>query len=155
MNSAAVFRRTPVSAVTPEAWNEFLDVNLRSAFFCAQAAVRVMARRGGHIVNITDAAVARPLPGFVPYAVSKAGLAALTTGLAAALRGRHIAVNAVAPGLVLRPRGFPVARWRALTHDRVVSVADVTAAVVFFATCPPAITGQTVAVEGTGRPSAV
>ena len=153
VNSAAVFRRTPVSAVTPETWNEFLDVNLRSAFFCAQAAARAMGRRGGHIVNITDAAIARPLPGFVPYAVSKAGLAALTTGLAAALRRRRIAVNAVAPGLVLRPRGFPVARWRVLTRDRVVSVDDVTAAVVFFATCPAAVTGQTVAVEGTARPT--
>jgi pteridine reductase len=150
VNSAAVFRRTPVSAVTPETWNEFLDLNLRSAFFCAQAAARAMGRRGGHIVNITDAAVAKPLPGFVPYAVSKAGLGALTIGLAAALRSRRVAVNAVAPGLVLRKRGFPVARWRALTRDRVVSVADVTAAVVFFATCPPAITGQTVAIEGTG-----
>jgi NAD(P)-dependent dehydrogenase (short-subunit alcohol dehydrogenase family) len=152
VNSAAVFRRTPVSSVTPEAWNQFLDVNLRGAFFCARAAARAMGRRGGHIVNITDAAVTRPMPGFVPYAVSKAGLAALTTGLAAAWRSRGIAVNAVAPGLVLRPRGFPLARWRALTRDRVVDPRDVTAVVVFLATCPRALTGQTIAVEGSAPP---
>ena len=148
VNSAAIFRRTPVSTVTPETWDEFLDVNLRSAFFCAQAAARAMGRRGGHIVNVTDAAAARPMPGFVPYAVSKAGLAAMTAGLAAAWRRQGIAVNAVAPGLVLRPRGFSLARWRAMTRDRVVDLEDVTAAVVFLATCPRALTGQTIAVEG-------
>jgi NAD(P)-dependent dehydrogenase (short-subunit alcohol dehydrogenase family) len=149
VNSAAVFRRTPVSSITPDAWNEFLDVNLRGPFFCALAAARAMGRRGGHIVNITDAAATRPMPSFVPYAVSKAGLAALTTGLAAAWRSRGIAVNAVAPGLVLRPRGFPLARWRRLTRNRVVDPAEVAAAVVFLATCSRALTGQTIAVDGT------
>lgn len=152
VNSAAVFRRTPVSSITPDAWNEFLDVNLRAPFFCALAAARAMGRRGGHIVNVTDAAATRPMPSFVPYAVSKAGLAAVTTGLAAAWRSRGIAVNAVAPGLVLRPRGFPLARWRTLTRDRVVDPAEVAAAVVFLATCPRALTGQIIAVEGTARP---
>ena len=42
VNNAAVFRRTPVSAVTPEAWDEFLELNLRSAFFCSQAAARAI-----------------------------------------------------------------------------------------------------------------
>ncbi|MBI1734060.1 MAG: SDR family oxidoreductase [Candidatus Rokubacteria bacterium] len=148
VNNAAVFRRTPFLAVTAKTYDEFLDVNLRGAFFCAQAAARAMGRRGGHIVNVGDAAIARPLPALLPYAIGKAGLAALTAGLAAALSPRGIAVNAVAPGPVLRPRGYPLARWRKVTGDRVVDVADVAAAVVFLATCPPGITGQTIAVDG-------
>ena len=148
VNNAAVFRRTPFLGVTPATYDEFLDVNLRGAFFCAQAAARAMARRGGHIVNVGDAAIARPMPALLPYAVGKAGLAALTVGLAAALSSRGIAVNAVAPGPVFRPRGYPLARWRRVTRNRVVDVADVAAAVVFLATCSRGITGQTIAVEG-------
>jgi NAD(P)-dependent dehydrogenase (short-subunit alcohol dehydrogenase family) len=148
VNNAAIFRRTAFLAVTPDTYDEFLDLNLRGAFFCAQAAVRVMGRGGGHIVNVGDAAVARPLPALLPYAMSKAGLTAFTSGLAAALAPRGIAVNAVAPGPVLRPPGYPLARWRRVTRDRVVELDDVAAAVVFLATCPPGITGQTVAVEG-------
>jgi NAD(P)-dependent dehydrogenase (short-subunit alcohol dehydrogenase family) len=148
VNNAAVFRRTPFLAVTPGTWDEFLDVNLRGPFFCAQAAARLMGRRGGHIVNVGDAAIARPLPALLPYASAKAGLAALTTGLAAALAPRGIAVNAVAPGPVFRPRGYPLARWRRVTRGRVVDVEDVASAVVFLATCSPGITGQTIALDG-------
>jgi pteridine reductase len=148
VNNAAVFRRTPFLTVTAETYDEFLDVNLRGAFFCAQAAARVMGRRGGHIVNVADAATARPMPSFLPYALSKVALETLTSGLAVALRARGIAVNAVAPGPVLRPRGFSAARWRRLIRDRVVPIEDVAAAVVFLATCPRGITGQTLAVEG-------
>jgi NAD(P)-dependent dehydrogenase (short-subunit alcohol dehydrogenase family) len=147
VNNAGMFRRTPFLTVTPETYDAFLDVNLRAAFFGAQAAASAMRRRGGHIVNIADAAVMRPMPGFIPYAVSKAAHAALTMHLSAALRRYGIAVNAVAPGLVLRPRGFPVDRWRRLTRGRTVPVEDVTTAVVRLSTCPAAYTGRVVSVD--------
>ena len=147
VNNAGVFRRTPFLTVTPPTYDMFLNVNLRAAFFCAQAAARAMRRRGGHIVNIADAAVRRPMPGFVPYAVSKAAHAALTLHMSAALRRYGIAVNAVAPGLVLRPRGFPIDRWRRLTRGRAVAVEDVVAAVVRLSTCPAAYTGRVITVE--------
>lgn len=148
VNSAGVFRRTPFGGVTPAVYDELLAVNLRAAFFCAQAAARLMGRRGGHIVNVTDAAAARPMSAFLPYALSKAALGTLTAGLAAALRPRGIAVNAVAPGAVLRPRGFPLARWQRLARRHGARVEDVTAAVVLLATCAPSITGQTLVLEG-------
>jgi hypothetical protein len=56
-------------------------------------------------------------------------------------------VNCVAPGAVLRPPGFPLARWKRLTRGRVVRVDEVAAAVVYFATCPPAVTGRVRRVE--------
>jgi NAD(P)-dependent dehydrogenase (short-subunit alcohol dehydrogenase family) len=147
VNNAAIFRRTPFLRVTPGAYDEFLDVNLRGAFFCAQAAALAMGRRGGHIVNVGDAAITRALPALLPYAIAKAGLGAFTAGLAAALASRGIAVNAVAPGPVLRPRGYPIARWRRVTRGRVVELDDVVDAVLYLATCPRGITGQTIAVE--------
>ena len=148
VNNAARFERTPFLATTPAQYDRLLDLNLRGAFFASQAAAWAMARRGGRIVNIGDAGVDRAWPGYIPYTLSKAGIAALTRGLAAALRPRRIAVNCVAPGAVLRPRGFPLARWKTLSRGRGGGVAAVAAAVVFFATCPPQVTGRILQVHG-------
>ena len=143
-----MFARTPFAAVTPAAYDRFLDLNLRGAFFCAQAAAAIMGRRGGSIVNIGDVATRKVWPGYIPYTLSKAGLVALTRGLAVALRPQRIAVNCVAPGAVLRPESFSLARWKAVTRGHEGSVEDVAAAVVFFATCPSYITGQILGVDG-------
>jgi len=148
VNSAARYERAPFTATTPAQYDRLLDLNLRGVFFCSQAATRLMRRRGGHIVNIGDGAAGRARPDYIPYTLSKVGIETLTRGLAAALRSRGIAVNCVAPGTVLRPASFPRARWMKLTRGREESVADVAAAVVFFATCPRYITGQTLAVDG-------
>src|SRR5262245_4009493 len=148
VNSAAVFGSAPFPEVTPATYDRFLNVNLRGAFFAAQAAARLMARSGGAIVNTGDAATGSAWPGHLPYALSKAGIVALTRGLASALRRQRIAVNCVAPGAVLRPESLSVARWKALTRGREGSADDVAAAVVFFATCPPYITGQVLRVDG-------
>ena len=73
-------------------------------------------RRGGAIVNIGDVATRKAWLGHIPYTLSKAGMVALTRGLAVALRPQRIAVNCVAPGAVLRPESFSLARWRAVTR---------------------------------------
>jgi len=65
-----------------------------------------MGSRGGRIINLADVGATRAWPGYIPYAISKAGVVMLTRGLAAALAPR-IQVNAVAPGAVLLPRIFP------------------------------------------------
>lgn len=150
VNNAALFIRTPLPRVTPAQWDALFDLNVRAVFFCSQAAARVM-RAGGHIVNIGDVGADRSWPGYVPYTVSKAAVAALTRALGAAWRSRGIAVNCVAPGPVLRPPGFPLARWRAVTRGRPVPREAVAAAVVHFATCPTRVTGRVRHVRG-GRP---
>lgn len=147
VNSAALFYRTPLASATRAQWDQLLDLNLRAAFFCTQAAAARMTR-GGHVVNVGDVITRLARPGWAAYTASKAGLEALTRALAAELRAQRIAVNCVAPGAVLKPDWLPPARWRAITRGHAGSVADVTAAVVFFATCPPYITGQVLAVDG-------
>src|SRR5262249_22673975 len=146
VNGAAVFERTPLAATTPARFDRLLDVNLRGVFFASQTAAALMPR-GGHIVNVGDAGADRAWPGYIPHTISKAGVAALTRGFAAALRPRGITVNCVAPGNVLRPVGFPLSRWKALTRGHEVSPEEVAAAVLFFATCPPNVTGQVLTVD--------
>jgi NAD(P)-dependent dehydrogenase (short-subunit alcohol dehydrogenase family) len=151
VNSAAVFVRTPLPTATPVQFDRIMAVNLRAPFLCAQAAARAMRRRGGRIINIADVGAVRPWPGYIPYCASKAGVIALTKGLAAAL-APQIQVNAVAPGVVLLPAGFPRDAARRLARrvpmKRHGTPEDVAAAVRFFATCPDYITGQVLFVDG-------
>lgn len=147
INNAAVFVRTPFATTSPRHFDRIVGLNLRGPFFCAQAAAALM-KDGGHIVNIGDAGAGQAWPGYIPYTLSKSGVLALTRSLAAALAPRRIAVNCVSPGAVLRPVGFPRARWAALTGGRADAVGDVAAAVVRFATCPPSLTGRIVNVDG-------
>jgi NAD(P)-dependent dehydrogenase (short-subunit alcohol dehydrogenase family) len=151
VNNAALFFRTPVLTTTIVQFDRLLAVNLRAPFFLSQAAARAMGRRGGRIINIADVGAVRAWAGYVPYGISKAGVLMLTRGLAAALAPR-IQVNAVAPGVVLLPEGFPRVSERRLTaripmgrHGR---PADVAQAVRFFATCSDYITGQVLFVDG-------
>ncbi len=77
-----------------------LDVNLFGVVACCRSAIPEMAR-GGAIVNISSAAATLGSPGtYVHYAAAKAGVEALTVGLAKELGPRGIRVNAVAPGTV-------------------------------------------------------
>src|SRR6185503_8739894 len=59
VNNAALFTRTPFTTTTPAQFDRIIAVNLRGAFFCAQAAARAMDRRGGRIVNIADVGAVR------------------------------------------------------------------------------------------------
>src|SRR2546422_1978337 len=102
VNSAGVMREQRVEDVTPEGWDETLDLNLRAYFFVAQGAIPHLRRTKGRIVNLADEAAFEVWPGYVPHCVSKAGVVMLTKGLARVL-APDITVNAVAPGAVLPP----------------------------------------------------
>jgi glucose 1-dehydrogenase len=80
-----------------------IDVNLTGAVICARAAAAAMSTdrggQGGVIVNVSSSAATTGAPGeYVHYAAAKAGVDALTVGLAKELAGVGIRVNAVSPG---------------------------------------------------------
>src|SRR3990172_571083 len=106
INNAAIFSRTPWAALDEAAWDQAIDVNLKGPFLFAKAAGdRMKAQGSGKIVNIADWAGERTYRHYLPYCVSKAGVVALTKGLALEL-APHVQVNAVAPGPVLLPEGM-------------------------------------------------
>ena len=147
VNSAAGFLRTPLAAAAAAEWSALLAVNVIAPLTCTQAAVGRM-RAAGHVVNVGDAWARTAPAGWSAYAASKTALETLTRALAAELRPRGIAVNCVAPGPVLKPARLAPARWRAITRGRAARPADVVAAVIRFATCPPAVTGRVRTVTG-------
>lgn len=92
---------TPVGAV-----RRVLDVNLLGTVLCSRYAVPLLSSRregrGGAIVNISSAAATTGAPHeYVHYAAAKAGVEALTIGLAKELAEDGIRVNAVAPGTIM------------------------------------------------------
>lgn len=91
---------TPVDVI-----RNVIDVNLVGVVMCAREAVRAMSTRrggrGGAVVNISSAAATLGSPHeYVHYAAAKAGVEALTMGLAKEVADDGIRVNAVAPGIV-------------------------------------------------------
>jgi pteridine reductase len=150
VNSAAIMMRTPLDTVTPAQWDEVFALNLRAPFFLSVAAARAMGERGGAIVNISDHMGFESWPAFVPHAVSKAGIAAMTRALAGALAPR-VRVNAVAPGAVLAPEGWDSAAQARYSADtplaRIGTPDDVVAAVRYLISATY-VTGETLFVDG-------
>jgi NAD(P)-dependent dehydrogenase (short-subunit alcohol dehydrogenase family) len=108
VNNAGVFERRPALEMEEGEWDRLLDVNLKGAFFCAQAAARIMRERGqgGAIVNVaSDAAWSGGINPCAHYAASKAGMVSITRSLARELAPHRIRVNAVAPGLITTDMG--------------------------------------------------
>jgi NAD(P)-dependent dehydrogenase (short-subunit alcohol dehydrogenase family) len=100
INNAGVFIPGNPDEMTEEEWDLTLNTNLKGAFFCAQAAGRVMRSRGhGKIINISSVSGSRatPIPLSASYDASKGGLENLTRALAVAWARYRINVNAIAP----------------------------------------------------------
>jgi NAD(P)-dependent dehydrogenase (short-subunit alcohol dehydrogenase family) len=155
INMASVYTAVPLDQTDERVWDTVLSVDLRASFLCARAAVPHMRRAGGgRIINFSDwvAASGRPrYPGYLPYYVGKAGVMALTEGLALEVAADQILVNAIAPGPIVPPPGTsdeekqnveaatPLGRWggeQAIVH-----------AVVFLLETD-FVTGETIRVDG-------
>jgi pteridine reductase len=151
VNSAAIMERQPTLEITPDDWSRVIDTNLRGPFFMAQRAAQwMMTTAGGVIVNIADLSALHPWPSYLTHTISKSGLVAMTQGLALAL-APSIRVNAVAPGMVLKPAEWSDERWAkliaALPLQRGGTPQDVAEAVLY---CVRSdfITGQTIVLDG-------
>ena len=84
-------------SLTAEEWDRVFAVNVRGVFQVTRAAVPMLKKAGGSIVNTASIVGLRPGPQPLPYAASKAAVVSLTKLLALNL-GPEIRVNAVAPG---------------------------------------------------------
>lgn len=149
VNSAAIFYPTPVGDTSEAQWNALHDLNLKAPYFLTQA-VRPHMPRGGVVVNVTDVSGPEPLPGYIPYALTKAGLTAMTYGLAREL-APHVRVNAVAPGPVLLPTWYDAKERKASVARTLLkregTPEDVAKAVVFLAE-NDYLTGVVLPVDG-------
>lgn len=155
INMASLYVAKPFDQLTAADWDRQLAVDLRASFLFSHAAAPEMKKAGGgRIINFADwvVASARPrYPGYLPYYVAKAGVKALTEGLALELAADQILVNAIAPGPILAPpdmsadereavvKSTPLGRWGG---------EDEIAKAVMFLVESNFVTGETIRVDG-------
>ncbi len=89
----------PLHQLSPDAWDQILNTNLRGVYYSIRAFAPLMIRaRSGHIINISSITGKNPLPNGAAYAASKWGLNGLTYSVAEELRGHNIRVSVICPG---------------------------------------------------------
>ena len=101
-NAGTLERQSPLAGIDRKRWRRVLEVNLVGLAECCRAAVRLLEPEGGGaIVNVSSRAAVLGSPGeYIDYAASKAGVDALTRGLALEVARLGIRVNAVRPGII-------------------------------------------------------
>jgi NAD(P)-dependent dehydrogenase (short-subunit alcohol dehydrogenase family) len=152
---ASVYVATPFDTLDLAAWDKTINVDLRSTFLCAIAAVPHMRKQGGgRIITFSDwlAPSGRPrYEGMLPYYVAKSGVKALTEALALELAADNILVNSVAPGPILAPPGTTADELRkvaaATPLGRWGGELEIAKAVLAFID-GDFITGETLRVDG-------
>jgi NAD(P)-dependent dehydrogenase (short-subunit alcohol dehydrogenase family) len=141
INNAANDDRHTVAEVTPDYWDDRLNVNLRHQFFAAQAVVPAMKRAGkGVILNFGSISWHLGMADLVLYQTCKAAIEGMTRALARDLGRDNIRVNTIVPGNVQTPRQM---KWytpegeaeivRSQCIDGRIQPVDIAAMVLFLA----------------------
>lgn len=158
VNNAGVIGKFDFLELAEEEWDRVMNINLKGTFLCAQAFARQMVKQGhGVIINIASVNAESMHPNTIHYCTSKAGVRALTKGMALSLARRGVRVNAIGPGPVYTNLSKdrlddPQALAATLAHipmGRVAQSNDLTGAALFLASDDSAyVTGITLYVDG-------
>jgi 3-oxoacyl-[acyl-carrier protein] reductase len=101
VNNAGISKDNLLLRMTPEQWNDVIQVNLNSVFNMTKQIIKPMMKaRSGSIINMSSIIGEMGNAGQSSYAASKAGVIGFTKSVAKELGSRNIRCNAIAPGFV-------------------------------------------------------
>lgn len=101
VNNAGISKDNLLLRMTPEQWDDVMQVNLKSVFNMTKQVIRPMMKaRSGSIINMSSVIGVMGNGGQSSYAASKAGIIGFTKSIAKELGSRNIRCNAIAPGFV-------------------------------------------------------
>ena len=101
VNNAGISKDNLLLRMTPEQWNDVIQVNLNSVFYMTKQVIRPMMKaKSGSIINMSSIIGEIGNAGQSSYAASKAGIIGFTKSIAAELGSRNIRCNAIAPGFI-------------------------------------------------------
>jgi len=154
INNAGILRDRTIRKMSPDEWQSVIDTNLTGPYHVCRVATEQL-RDGGRIVSLSSLSAAVGFYGQVNYAAAKAGIIGMTKVLSRELAGRHITVNAVAPGVILTEMGksIPEEHRRKMIEQIPLGRTgepDEVAGVILFLCSDLAsyVTGQTIHVNG-------
>ncbi|MDD2549066.1 MAG: 3-oxoacyl-ACP reductase FabG [Bacteroidales bacterium] len=101
INNAGITRDSTLKKMTPEQWQQVIDVNLTGVFNCAKCVSGNMVENGyGRIINTSSVVALYGNFGQTNYVAAKAGVIGMTKTMARELGRKGVTVNAVAPGFI-------------------------------------------------------
>lgn len=159
VNNAGMETRQSLLETTEEDYDRVMAVNMRSAFFAAQAAAKRFIEQGGGglVLNVSSVHEDWPMPGNIAYCVSKGGMRMLTRTAGVELGQHGIRMINLAPGAVDTPinaatTGDPAQLRKledAIPLGRVAAPSDIADVAVFLASGKAGyMTATTVVVDG-------
>lgn len=157
VNNAGISKDNLLLRMTPEQWDDVMNINLKSVFNITKQVIKPMMKaRSGSIINMSSIIGETGNAGQSSYAASKAGIIGFTKSIAKEIGSRNIRCNAIAPGFVetdmtsYLKEGEASDKYKAsIPLGRFASAADIANTALFLA-CDMGnyITGQTISVCG-------
>jgi 3-oxoacyl-[acyl-carrier protein] reductase len=158
VNNAGISNPAMLHKMTEEQWDEVVDIHLKGAFLCTQAASHhFMEQDYGKIINVTSVAGIVGTTGQINYAAAKGGLISFTKSCARELARYHVTANVISLGIVLTDMTKKLQEdsklreiyMRRILLNRYAEPQDIAPAFVFLASDESNyITGQLLCVDG-------
>jgi 3-oxoacyl-[acyl-carrier protein] reductase len=157
VNNAGISKDNLLLRMTPDQWEDVINVNLNSVFYMTKQVIKPMMKaRAGSIINMSSVIGMSGNAGQSSYAASKAGIIGFTKSVAKELGSRNIRCNAIAPGFVETDMtsylkdGEGADKYRAsIPLGRFAHAEEIANATLFLASDMGSyITGQTISVCG-------
>jgi len=158
VNNAGFTRPAMMIKMAEEQWDEVVDIHLKGAFLCSQAAaLQMKEQNSGKIINVTSVAGLVGTVGQINYSAAKGGILSMTKSIARELARYNVCANVISLGIVATDMTEKIRSDEKLKEiymnrillKRFAEPDDISPAFVFFASDESNyITGQLLCVDG-------
>ena len=158
VNNAGFTRPSMMITMTEDQWDQVVDIHLKGAFLCAQAAgLHMKEQKSGKIINVTSVAGIVGTVGQINYSAAKGGIISMTKSIARELARYNVCANVISLGIVATDMTETIRSDEKLKEiymnrillKRFAEADDIAPAFVFLASDESNyITGQLLCVDG-------
>lgn len=158
VNNAGFTRPAMMLKMTEDQWDQVVDIHLKGAFLCSQAAgIQMKEQKKGKIINVMSVAGLVGTVGQINYSAAKGGILSMTKSIARELARYNVCANVISLGIVATEMSEKITtdeKLREIYMNRILlkrfaEPDDIAPAFVFLASDEADyITGQLLCVDG-------